>query len=421
MFQKTILRNGLRIITVPMKSTRAVTVLVVVGTGSKYETKEINGISHFLEHMFFKGTKKRPTTLKIAETLDKVGGVYNAFTSEEFTGYWAKVGWRHLDLALDWVSDIFLNSKLEQKEIKREKGVIIEEINMYLDTPVDYIGDLWEKLLYGDQPAGWLTIGEKKNILKFERGCLLDYFRNHYSTLNTVVCIAGNFNQKEVKKKIKRYFKSLKKKPPKEKLKVIEKQKRPKSLVYYKKTDQTHLCLGVRGYNLFQSEKYAQEILATILGANMSSRLFISVRAKKGLCYYIRTSSDYSTDTGYLVTQAGVPHKNIGKVIDLILKEYKDLKTKKVSAQELQKAKDYLKGVSILSLESSDVRASFYSLQELLSRKILTPEEKFAKLDKVTPNDVQKVAQNIFRPEKLNLALIGPHKDDSKFQQLLKL
>ena len=182
MYKKTTLKNGLRFITVPMKNTKAVSVLVMVGTGSKYETKEINGISHFLEHMFFKGTKKRPTTLKIAETLDKVGGVYNAFTSKEFTGYWAKVDWKHLNLALDWVSDIFLNSKFEEKEIKREKGVIIEEINMYLDTPMSYIGDLWEKSLYGNQPAGWLTIGEKKNVLKFRRKDFLNYLKNHFST-----------------------------------------------------------------------------------------------------------------------------------------------------------------------------------------------------------------------------------------------
>jgi predicted Zn-dependent peptidase len=421
MYKKTALKNGLRFIAVPMKNTKAVSVLVLVGTGSKYETKEINGISHFLEHMFFKGTKKRPTTLKIAETLDRVGGIYNAFTSKEFTGYWAKVDWKHLDLALDWVSDIFLNSKFEKKEIKREKGVIIEEINMYLDTPISYIGDIWEKLLYGNQPAGWLTIGEKKNILKFRREHFLDYLRNHYSALNTVICIAGNFNQKEVKKKVEKYFKKLKKKPAPEKLKVIEVQKEPQILPHYKKTDQTHLYLGVRGYNLSQPEKYAQEILTVILGANMSSRLFISIRERKGLCYYIRTSSEYSTDSGYLVTQAGIPHKNIGEVIKLILKEYKDIRTRKVSDQELKKAKDYLKGISTLRLESSDAQTSFYSLQELLSRKILTPREKFAKLDKVTLSDVQKVAQNIFRPEKLNLALIGPHKDKSKFQKLLKL
>lgn len=421
MYKKTTLKNGLRFFAVPMKNTKAVTVLVMVGAGSKYETKELNGISHFLEHMFFKGTKNRPTTLKIAETLDRVGGVYNAFTSKEFTGYWAKVDWKHLDLALDWVSDIFLNSKLEGKEIKREKGVIVEEINMYLDTPMSYIGDLWEKLLYDDQPAGWLTIGEKKNILKLKREHLLDYLENHYSALNTIVCIAGNFNQKEVKKKVEKYFKGLRKKPAKDKPKVIERQGRPQSLIYYKKTDQTHLCLGVRGYNLSQPEKYSQEILTSILGANMSSRLFISIRERKGLCYYIRTSSEYSTDAGYLVTQVGVPHKNVGEVIKLILKEYKNVKTKKVSDQELKKAKDYLRGISTLSLESSDAQASFYSLQELLSRKILTPKEKFAKLDKVTLNDVQKAARDIFRPEKLNLALIGPHKDKLKFQQLLKL
>ncbi len=421
MYRKITLKNGLRIIAVPMKNTKAVTCLVLVGAGSKYETKEINGLSHFLEHMFFKGTKKRPTTLKIAETLDKVGGAYNAFTSKEFTGYWAKVDWKHLDLALDWVSDIFLNSKFEEKEIKREKGVIVEEINMYLDTPMSYIGDLWEKLLYGNQPAGWLTIGEKKNILKFKRENLLDYFKNHYSALNTVVCIAGNFNQKEVKNKVEKYLRNIKKKPAKKKLKVIEWQERPQSLIHYKKTDQTHLCLGVRGYNLSQDEKYSQEILTSILGANMSSRLFISIRERKGLCYYIRTSSDYSTDTGYLVTQAGIPHKNIGEVIKLILKEYRNIKTRKVPDQELKKAKDYLKGISTLSLESSDAQASFYSLQELLSQKILTPKEKFAKLNKVTSDDVQKAAQNIFRPEKLNLALIGPHKNGSKFQKLLKL
>ena len=169
MYKKTTLKNGLRIITVPMKNTQAVTVLVLVGTGSKYETEEINGISHFLEHMFFKGTKKRPNKLAIAETLDRVGGIYNAFTGKEYTGYFAKVDFRHFDLALDWVSDIFLNSKIPKEEIEKERGVIIEEINMYLDTPMAYIGDLWEKLLYGNQPAGWLTLGRKEIVKKLKR------------------------------------------------------------------------------------------------------------------------------------------------------------------------------------------------------------------------------------------------------------
>ncbi len=421
MYKKTILKNGLRIITIPMKNTKTVSVLALIGTGSKYETKDINGISHFLEHMFFKGTKRYPTTLRIAERLDNIGGAYNAFTSKEFTGFWAKVGGKHLDLAMDWISDILLNSKFEEKEIKREKGVIIEEFNMYLDNPMSYIGDLWEKLLYGDQPSGWLTLGEKKNILRFKKNDFLDYFRKHYLNKNIVICVAGNFDNKKTIKKIEKYFNKFRNEEVQEKLKTTENQKTPETLIHYKKTDQTHFCLGVKGYNLFDSEKYAQIILSTILGANMSSRLFTLIRERKGLCYYIKTSSDSSTDTGYLVTQAGIPHKNLEQVVRLIVREYKKFKTKKITEKELQKAKDYLKGSINLKLESSDFQASFYSFEELLTNKILTPEEKFAKLDKVSINDIQKVAQNIFKPEKLNLAIIGPHKNKLKLQSLLKI
>jgi predicted Zn-dependent peptidase len=174
-YKKITLDSGLRIITIPVENANSVTALILVGTGSKYETKDINGISHFLEHMFFKGTEKRPTTLKISETLDSVGGQYNAFTSQEVTGFWAKVDKSHSDIALDWLTDIFLNSKFDEKEMEREKGVIIEEANMYLDTPMVYIGDLWENLLYGDQPAGWRVIGEKENIQRFNRKKVLDY------------------------------------------------------------------------------------------------------------------------------------------------------------------------------------------------------------------------------------------------------
>ncbi len=195
MYQKHILANGLRLVTVPMKSTKAVTVLVLVGAGSNYETKDINGISHFLEHMFFKGTKKRPNTLAIAETLDRVGGQYNAFTGREYTGYWAKVDSKHSDLALDWVSDIFLNSKLEPQEIERERGVIMEEINMYLDTPIEHISDLWEELLYGNQPAGWPVIGKKKVIAKIKRENFINYLNEHYLAKNTVVIVAGDIEQ----------------------------------------------------------------------------------------------------------------------------------------------------------------------------------------------------------------------------------
>lgn len=421
MYKKTVFKNGLRVITLPIRGTRAVTVLVLVGTGSKYEEKEENGISHFLEHMFFKGTKKRPTTLELIEPLDRVGGNYNAFTGKEYTGFWAKVDSSHLELALDWVSDIYLNSKLARKDIEKEKEVILQEINMYLDTPIEYISDLWEKLLYGDQPAGWLTIGKKENILRFQRRDLLNFRKLHYSARNTLICIAGKVEPSQVEKKIKKYFKGIKTGFPKGKSKVIEKQKEPRVLVHFKKTDQTHLCLGVRAYNLFHPMKYTQTILSTLLGGYMSSRIFLSVRVKNGLSYYIKTTSLQATDTGYLVTQTGVSHQKVEKVIRLILKEYRKIKERKVSKSELQKAKDNLKGQISLSLESSDFQASFYSIQELLTGKILTPRQKFNMIDKVTPKDVLKVAKDIFRPEKLNLALIGPFKDEKKFKKLLKI
>ena len=420
-YKKIILKNGLRLITVPLPNTKTATVLVLVGTGSKYETKEINGVSHFLEHLFFKGTKKRPNTLEIAETLDRVGGEYNAFTSKETTGFWAKVDSKHLDIALDWISDIFLNSKLEEKEINREKGVIIEEINMYLDTPTAYIGELWEKLLYGEQPAGWRVIGEKENILKINREKILNYFKNHYSSLNTVICVAGNIDPKKIEEKIEKYFNNINQNSPKQKINVKEVQEKPESLIYYKKTDQTHLRLGVRGYNLFHPKKYAQTLLATILGGNMSSRLFISVRERAGLAYYIVTGAESTTDTGYLVTQAGVDHKNVEKAIGLILKEYKSLRDKFITTKELQKTKDYLRGTMSLGLEVSDAQANFYGIQELVEQKILTPQQKMTQIDQISINDIKKVAEDIFQPEKLNLAIIGPFKEKEKFEKILKI
>ncbi len=418
-YKKIKLSNGLRIISVPSKNTQAVTVLVVVATGSKYENAQNNGISHFLEHMFFKGTGKRPNTLAIAEALDKVGGAYNAFTSKEYTGYFAKVDTKHFDLALDWVSDIFLNSKIEPEEIEREKGVIIEEMNMYLDTPTQYIGSLWEYLLYGDQPAGWDVIGKKCNILKFKRKHFLDYLKNHYSSKNTIVAVAGNFSEKDIVNKIKKYFASLENKRPQIKLKVKEAQQKPGIKDYFKTTDQTHLCLGVRAYDLFHSQKYALDILATILGGNMSSRLFIEVRERRGLAYYIHTSADLFTDSGYLATQAGVPHKNLGEAVEVILKEYQKVRDGKISEQDLQKAKDFLKGSLVLGLESSDAQASFYAGQELLVGKILTLKEKCFKIDKVSLPDVKKAARDIFKPKNLNLAFIGPHKNKVAFQKIL--
>lgn len=421
MFKKITLKNGLRIITVPQKSTQAVTVLVLVGTGSKYEKKETNGISHFLEHMFFKGTKKRPDKIEIAETLDKIGGIYNAFTGEEYTGYFAKVAVSQFDLALDWVSDIFLNSLLPEKEIEKEKGVIIEEINMVYDNPMAYIGVLWNKLLYGDQPAGWQITGNKETVSKMHRRQLKDYMKNQYTASNTIVCVAGNIDEPSAIRKIKKFFFPIGVKKPLQKPKVFEEQNRPGCLIHYRETDQTHLCLGVRAYNIFHPQRYAQDILATVLGGMMSSRLFLEVREKLGLAYYIRTEVEADPDIGFLVTAAGVDTGRVEKAVSAILKEYKKISQKRAASAEIKKTKDNLKGKLALLLESSDVKASFYGAQELLEKKILTPEEVFKEIDKVTADDILKVAKDIFQPKKLNLALIGPFKNQDKFQKLLKL
>ena len=421
MFKKTTIKNGLRIITVPQKNTQSLTVLVLVGTGSKYEKKEINGISHFLEHMYFKGTRKRPSTTAIAETLDKVGGIYNAFTGEEYTGYFAKVASPYFDLALDWVSDIFLNSILPEKEIEKEKGVIIEEINMIYDHPMNYVQTLWNKLLYGDQPAGWDIAGTKETVPKMTREKLIDYMKKQYVAKNTIVSVAGNFNEKLAIDKVKKYFSKIKTKKPIEKPKVIESQEKPEILLHFRQTDQTHLCLGTRAFNLFHPQRYALDLLNVILGGMMSSRLFIEVRAKLGIAYYINTNCEMNPDTGFLFTQTGLDNKNVEKGVLTILKEYKKISEKKVPPSELQKAKDYLRGKTTLLLESSDAMASFYATQELLEKKILTPEEIFKKIDMVTTEDILKLAKEIFRPEKLNLALIGPFKEKDKFQQLLKI
>jgi len=421
MFKKTTLKNGLRIITVPQKNTQAVTVLVLVGTGSKYETKDTSGISHFLEHMFFKGTKKKPDKITIAETLDKVGGIYNAFTGEECTGYFAKVAVTHFNLALDWVSDIYLHSLLPEREIAKEKGVIIEEINMVYDNPMTYVATLWSKLLYGDQPAGWDIAGTKESVSRMDRRKISDYMSSQYVASNTVVCVAGNIDEGRAIRAAKKSFTGIRNTKSMGKEKIIERQTRPELLAHFKETDQTHLCLGVRGYNLFHTRRYVQDILAVILGGMMSSRLFIEVREKLGLAYYVRTESEANSDTGCLATRAGVDNKNVEKAVTTILREYRKISREKIAPGELKKAKEYIKGKTALVLEGSDDLASFYGVQALLEKKILTPKEIYAKIDEVSPRDVMGAARDIFQPKNLNLAMVGPFKDKSIFEKILKL
>jgi predicted Zn-dependent peptidase len=394
-------------------------VLVLVGTGSKYEKKETNGVSHFLEHMFFKGTEKRPRAVDISSLLDGVGGEFNAFTSEEFTGYYVKVATAHFDLALDVVSDILLHSKFDPKEINRERGVIIEELNMNRDNPMRHVLELWTEVLYGDQPAGWPIGGTKQTVSGILRDNIISYFKQQYVGNNTIVVVAGNTDNGSALVKAKKYFTPLKKGNSYEKDKVVELQRCPAVLLHTKQTDQTHICVGVRGFHTFDHKKYVAEVIATILGGGMSSRMFISVRERKGLVYYISTTSDSDTDAGSLYTRAGIDNSKVEQAVRTIIGEYRRLKRTKVSPKELAKAKNYLRGKTYLALEASDDVAEFLGGQEMLENRILSPEEILEQIDAVTPAKIQEVAQEIFRPEKVNLALVGPFENTAKFEKLL--
>ncbi len=399
--------DGLRLITVPMKDRRTATVMVLVGTGSRYETKDINGISHFLEHMMFKGTEKRPGALDIAQELDSIGGDSNAFTSKEYTGYYIRAASEHLDLMFDIIADIFQRSKLDEHEIEKEKGVIVEEINMYLDTPRRYVGDLFEMLLYGDQPMGWDIAGEKDIVRSLKRPQFVDYFNTHYFAQNTIIAVSGNIDSQDVFKRMPEYFNHIRQSNPIASLKTVEEQTKPGLKAFQKQTDQTHICLGVRAYHNTHPDAYALDLLATILGGNMSSRLFTELREKRGLAYSVSTSDTAFTDAGYLVTQIGVDNSRAKEAIKVLLEEYKKIANEDIPETELIKAKAFNRGKMLMALDSPDFIASYVAEQELLKKKVLTPQEELELYEKVSVKDIRRVSQDIFQPAKLNLALIG--------------
>lgn len=413
--------SGLRLISVPMEGTRTVTVLVLVGTGSKYETKDINGISHFLEHMMFKGTTKRPGKLDIARELDAIGAEYNAFTGKEYTGYYAKASAEKLDVIMDVVFDIFLNSKLAQEDIDTERGVIVEELNMYRDMPQRYVADLFEKLLYGDQPAGWDIGGEKETVMSLKRDQFVNYFNTHYVAKNTIIAVAGNINPEVIKDKAGKYFADIRKSDQVTKLPVKEKQSGSALLLHYKETDQAHFYLGFRSYDMHDKRKYALGILGTVLGGGMSSRLFEEVRDKRGLAYYIGAGNETATDTGFFRVKAGVNNEKVYEAIKVVMDEIRKIKDKGITPEELQRAKDNIDGSLALGLEHSDAVANAYAEPILFENKVLTPEEELGKIKKVTLEEIHRVAQEIFEDSKLNLALIGPFKDPEPFRKNLKL
>ncbi len=403
----------------PMKENQTATVLILVEAGSKYENKKNNGISHFLEHMMFKGTKKRPKAKIISEKLDEVGAEYNAFTGKEQTGYWVKTPKNKINLALDVVSDLYLNPLLKEKDIEVEKGVILQELAMYQDMPNRYVFDVFENLLYGDQPAGWEIIGKKENISNFKREDFSDYMKKFYLPKNTVIVVSGGFEKDKILKEIEKSFSSLENSKKNSKRKTAWKQTAPKMKIITKKTEQTHLVLGFHCDDMFSENRYALNVLSAIMGGGMSSRMFLNIREKYGLTYYIGASTDLSTDSGYFFANAGVKHENLAKAIKLILDEFRKVKEKKVSKKELKKVKEFLKGKFLMGLESSDEVASFLGNQELFRKKIQLPSEIIEKLDAINEKDLLNIAKDVFRAKNLNLAVIGPHQKNDELKKVL--
>ncbi|MBI2056596.1 MAG: insulinase family protein [Candidatus Sungbacteria bacterium] len=421
MFKKTTLESGLRIITAPMQGTNTVTVLVLCGTGSDYESQNISGISHFLEHMFFKGTSNRPSPDDIKHELDGMGSISNAFTTHELTGYHIKAAKTYLPQSLDLLADIYKNSLLSQEEINRERQVIVEEMHRDRDTPTLFVWWVWESLLYGDQPAGWDVIGEEAVIRGLKREDFADYFTHQYVASNTAVVIAGNFDEAETIERVKSLFSGVRQTAPvRTKPALKDTAKGPFSKIVYKETDQTHLTIGFHGYDANHPRRYAAEILGTILGGSWSSRMWDRIREKLGLAYTVMTAHEAYSNRGYLVTYAGVDHKNVTQTIKAALEEYKKIAKEPVSDVELKRVKDYIRGTTLIGLEASNAVANFVGMEEMITGKPQTVEEVFAKLDAVTSQDIAAVAADIIRPEYLNLAMIGPFKESTEFEKIIK-
>jgi predicted Zn-dependent peptidase len=402
-----------------LASTQAVTVLILTGAGSRYETKKLNGISHFLEHMFFKGAKKYKTAKEVSEAVDRVGGEFNAFTGKEYVGYYVKVAARHCDTAMNVLGDMLVHSKFDPAEIDKERGVIMEEYNMYQDTPMYQVGWDFERLMYGDQPMGWDQVGTKELINGVTREDFVKYKADLYTPENIVVSVAGNVTHEDSVKMVEKYFKFDAGKKAYSHAALQMNPSTERVFIQHQKTEQAHDDVGFPSYHEEHKDHYAQKVLAVILGGNMSSRMFLAVREAKGLAYYVQTSTDDYTDSGIISTRAGVDTKRIKLAIEAIVQEYKTIRGEKVPAAELSKAKEYLKGKLVLKLEDSEEYAHLIGKEELMYGKCDSPEQIMAHIDAVTAEDIARVSQDLFKPENLRLAAIGPYENKKEFELLL--
>ncbi len=416
-FERNVLPNGLRVLTANLPYAQSVTCMVMLAAGSRYETSDISGIAHFSEHMFFKGTQRRPNARAIAGEIDAIGGEFNAFTGKETTAYFVKCAAEHRDVALDVLVDMLRHSKFDGEEIEREKGVIVEEMNMYFDTPRDYIGGVYEELLYGNQPLGWDIIGTKETVRAANRQTFLGYLDRWYHPERMVVGIAGNIGDNAVER-VTELLGDLPAAPTGEPESVTP-YENGRVKVFTKASDQAHVIVGVPSYPLGHPDRYALQMVATVLGGGMSSRLFTEVRERRGLAYYVFGVNHSYTDAGSLYSQAGVDINRIDEALTTIAGELKGIAAEPVPADELEKARSFSKGRFVLQLESPQGLIMFGLRKEVLERKMPDPDEVLAGISAVTAEDVQRVASDLVAEDKLRLAVIGPFDDAERFDKLI--
>lgn len=421
------LENGLRIVTVPMDGLSSVTVMAMVGVGSRYETPEMNGISHFLEHMVFKGSKKWPTAHALSSAIDGIGADFNAFTGKEYTGFYVKAASRHMELAVEVVSDMLYSSKLRSEDIEREKGVICEEINMYNDLPQRKVAELFDRAMYGDVGLGRRIDGTHEVVKSFTRVDFVRHMKTWYGLDNSVVVVAGNKKSVDRSLPLVTDLFSVGEKfgrTTEEKVLGFEDHGDIQLTVKSKKSDQAHLALGFPSYSMQDKDRYVLSVLATILGGNMSSRLFTEVREKRGLAYYARIDVDRFQDTGSMSAVEGVDVNRVDEAVKVTLQVFTDVSKdgkKGVTEEELARAKEYLSGSLLLSMEGSRNTAQYWAQRVVLGDEVIGPEEVLKRVRAVSREDVVRVARDVINPEKLVFSLVGPFEDGGKFERLLRV
>jgi predicted Zn-dependent peptidase len=419
---KKTLSNGLRYLYIPMKNTETVLAMVLVGTGADFETKEESGLAHFLEHMCFKGTAKYPNAKRVALEFDTIGADYNAFTGRSYTGYYARAHKKHAKKIFEMVTDVFLNSTFPNEEIKKEQGVVIQELNMYMDDPQSRVHMLASKLMYGDTPAGREIIGTKETVSSFTREDLLRYHRGQYTAKNTVVVVAGNISEKEVATEVKKAFAGLKtgKKNIFQKTKVT--QRDPQVGIHFKETDQTHLVLSFKGFDFKDKRVQAGRTLVAVLSGGMSSRLWHKMREELGICYYAYASLNCGIDTGELTISAGVSNDRVEEAIKGIVQVLKKIRDEGVDEAELKKVIEYRLAGLVLHLETTEQYANFYGLEEVVKNKASLPADRAKEIESIKKVAVQKVAKDLIQSNGANLAIVGPFKesDRARFLKLIQ-